>query len=339
MTTQTHADDVTALREAVRGLLDRECPPQVVRAGWPGGDDAAVAALWRRFAEAGGPAVLVPEEAGGLGLDEAFLVAVLEETGYAALPAPTVETVAVAAPLLAGSPRHGDLLAAVLEGAATLSVATDPGAPVAYGQRVDAVLVLAGDGGAAVVRPGDRAPVASVDGARRLARLDLAGGEPLAATADALARARLRGALATAAELVGLSRRMLDLTVRYVTERHQFGVPIGSFQAVKHHLADALLAVELAAPLVARAADALAAGAPAARRDVSMAKATASDAARTVAKLTLQCHGAMAYTTEYDHHLYAKRAWAQAAAWGDAAHHRGVVAAELGLAPEGEGRG
>jgi alkylation response protein AidB-like acyl-CoA dehydrogenase len=338
MTTGAHApgrDDVAALRDAVRELLARECPPEVVRAGWPGGDDAVVAALWRRFAQAGGPAVLVPEDAGGLGLDEAFLVAVLEETGYAALPAPTVETDAVAAPLLAGSPPHADLLAAMLDGTATLSVATDPAAPVAYGQRVDAVVVLDG-GAAAVVRAGRREPVAAVDGARRLARLDLSGGEPLAAAADTVAKARLRGSLATAAELVGLSRRMLAMTVRYVTERHQFGVPIGSFQAVKHHLADALLAVEFAAPLVARAADALAAGAPAARRDVSMAKASASDAARSVAKLTLQCHGAMAYTTEYDHHLYAKRAWAQAAAWGDAAQHRGVVAAELGLAQGGD---
>jgi alkylation response protein AidB-like acyl-CoA dehydrogenase len=328
-------DDVAALRGAVRELLARECPPATVRAAWPGGDRAVVTALWRQFAQLGGTGILVPETAGGIGLDETFLAGVLEETGYAALPAPVVESVAVAAPILAGS-GHGDLLGALLDGSVTVTVVVDPSGPVPYGQVADVVLVLAPDGAVSLVRPGDRAPVTSADGARRLARLDLRGGEPVRADPGDVATARLRGALSTAAELVGLSRRMLDMTVGYVTERRQFGVPIGSFQAVQHHLADALLAVEFAAPMVARAAAALAAGAPEARRDVSAAKAIASESARTVAGRTLQCHGAMAYTTEYDHHLFAKRAWAQAAAWGDAAHHRRVLAAELGLTQEGD---
>ena len=332
----TGPDDVAALRGAVRALLAKECPPATVRAGWPGGDETVVAALWRQFAVLGGTGVLVPETAGGIGLDETFLVAVLEETGYAALPAPVVESVAVAAPILAAA-GHADLLGALLDGSTVLSVVTDASAPVPYGQISDVVLVLAPDGTASLVRPGEREPIASADGARRLARLDLRGGRPVPVDPGVVATARLRGVLGTAAELVGLSRRMLDLTVSYVTERRQFGVPIGSLQAIKHHLADVLLAVEFAAPMVARAAGALAAGAPEARRDVSAAKAIASESARTVAGLTLQCHGAMAYTTEYDHHLFAKRAWAQAAAWGDAGHHRRVLAAELGLTREGDG--
>jgi alkylation response protein AidB-like acyl-CoA dehydrogenase len=313
-------------------LLARECPPDVVRAAWPGGDATAATRLWRQLADAGVPALLVPEPAGGLGLDETHLVAVLEETGYAGVPGPAVETAAVAAPLLAASPEHQKAAQAVLAGDATVSVATRAGAPVPYGQIVDLVLVL-DPGGVVLLRPApaDRVAVPGLDGARRLARIDGVAGEPVTVGPGLVETARLRGTLATAAELVGLSRRMIAMTVRYAVERHQFGVPIGSFQAVKHHLADALIAVEFAAPLVARAAETMAREDPAAARDVSMAKATASDAAHRIAKLTLQCHGAMAYTTEYDHHLFAKRAWALAVAWGGASAHRQIVAAALGL--------
>src|SRR3546814_16681160 len=86
---------------------------------------------------------------------------------------------------------------------------------------------------------------------------------------------------------------MLDLTVGYVTERHQFGKPVGSFQAVKHHLADAALALELARPAVHRAAWSLAHDAATAPRDVSMAKAMASDAAELAGRKALQCHVAI----------------------------------------------
>ena len=134
-----------------------------------------------------------------------------------------------------------------------------------------------------------------------------------------------RGALGTAAQLIGVTRRMLDLTVAYVTERQQFGVPIGSFQAVKHHLADARIALEFARPLVYRAAWSLAAGDPDASVHVSMGKALASDAAVLTSTKTLQTHGAMGYSFEYDLHLFMKRAWAWAGAWGDAPWHRARV--------------
>ena len=111
---------------------------------------------------------------------------------------------------------------------------------------------------------------------------------------------------------------MLDLTVAYVTERRQFGVPIGSFQAVKHHLADALKELAFARPAVHRAAHSLATGADTRARDVSMAKAMASDAAWFVGRQALQCHGAIGYTVEHDLQLYLKRTWALAKAWGDA---------------------
>ena len=140
-----------------------------------------------------------------------------------------------------------------------------------------------------------------------------------------------RAAFGTAAQLIGLSRRMLDLTVAYVTERRQFGVPIGSFQAVKHHLADARLQLDFAAPAVHRAAWSLATSDPNAARDVSMAKALASDCAHLVGRKALQCHGGIGYTVEYDLHLFLKRAWALEKLWGDAAWHRDRVGRALGV--------
>lgn len=132
-------------------------------------------------------------------------------------------------------------------------------------------------------------------------------------------------ALAAAAQLIGLGHGMLAMTVDYVKERKQFGVPVGSFQAVKHQLADSLKELAFARPVVWRAAATLA------PRDVSMAKAMASDAASFVARRALQCHGAIGYTVEYDLHRYLKQTWVLARSFGDAAFHRELIAKELDL--------
>jgi alkylation response protein AidB-like acyl-CoA dehydrogenase len=135
--------------------------------------------------------------------------------------------------------------------------------------------------------------------------------------------------LGAAAVLVGLGQRMLDLTVDHVKAREQFGVPIGSFQAVKHHLANALMELSFARPAVHRAAWSMANGAPSTARDVSMAKAMASDAASFAGRQALQCHGAIGYTVEYDLHRFLKRTWVLARSHGDAAWHRGRIAGAL----------
>jgi alkylation response protein AidB-like acyl-CoA dehydrogenase len=130
-------------------------------------------------------------------------------------------------------------------------------------------------------------------------------------------------ALGAAAQLVGLAQRMLDLTVDYAKQREQFGVPIGSFQAVKHHLADALKEVAFARPAVWRA------GADPTPVHVSMAKAMASDAASFVARKALQCHGAIGYTVEYELHRFLKQTWTLSRSHGDAAWHRERIARAL----------
>jgi alkylation response protein AidB-like acyl-CoA dehydrogenase len=106
---------------------------------------------------------------------------------------------------------------------------------------------------------------------------------------------------------------MLELTVGYVKQRRQFGVAVGSFQAVKHHLANALLRLEFAEPPVLAAAWATAVSSPTRAADVSTAAVLAAEAARFIARTAIQCHGAMGYTVEYELHRFAKRAWAIAA--------------------------
>jgi hypothetical protein len=126
--------------------------------------------------------------------------------------------------------------------------------------------------------------------------------------------------------LVGLADRMIEMAAEYARQRHQFGKPIGSFQAVKHLLADALLQVEFAKAPLYRAAWSLSTDAPTAARDVSMAKALANDAAHRTTRATVQVHGAIGYTWECDLHLWMKKAWALQRAYGDTRFHRRRVA-------------
>jgi alkylation response protein AidB-like acyl-CoA dehydrogenase len=320
------SEDQLALRDAVRDLLTKECPPAAVRAAWSN-DSGRCPPAWGALTEMGVLGVLAPEALGGLGLNEVDLVLVLEETGRFALPEPIVETAAVAVPLLA---RRDDERAAELVTGASAS-AVHALAPHAVWADSAATIVVLGATQCGVVAPAavELSAVESVDGARRLFAFDLAASRPWATVESGsnpeIDRAFDGAALGTAAQLVGLADRMIEMTVAYATERRQFGVPIGSFQAVKHHLANARLALEFARPLVYRAAWTIAVDDHERAVAVSLAKASASDAALLAGRVALQCHGAIGYTTEYDLHLFMKRAWALAATWGDAAWHRARV--------------
>jgi len=344
-------DDQLELCSAVRRLLEDTCTPDAVRAAWadaalagggPGGGDGTVPAAWGALAEMGVFGVCVPEAHGGLGMTDEDLVPLLLEVGRAALPEPVSSTAGVAANLLArwAPPALADKwLPRVAAGEVRVGVGFPPeggGAPtVAQAAACDALLLF-DRGEVHLVEPTavELEPLRAVDGSQHLARVRwaptpetlVAGGEQgAAATGEAFDRA----ALGAAAMLVGLSRRMLDMAAQYATERQQFGVPIGSFQAVKHQLADASLAVEFAEPLVLRAANSVAHRDPSASVHVSMAKAKAADAANGAARTSLQVHGAIGYTVEYDLHLYMKRAWSLAARFGDAAFHRRRVRAAV----------
>ena len=317
--------DQVALRDAVRDMLALECPPALVRAAWPPGDPAAVAALWRDLARMGLFGAAVSVHCGGLGLGETDLVPILTEVGYAAVPLPVAETMAVAAPLLAATGDPGGYLPGVLAGTTRVAIA-GAGDLVPYGMLADLVLVLR-DGRARIVEPLTTAVVSTVDGSRAAARLALPSAGTVTDDPELVDQCLDRADLATAAQLLGLGRRMLDLTVGYVGTRRQFGAPIGSFQAVQHRLADALLGLEFAMPAVLAAGWALAHRTGSRRQDVSIAVLLAGDAARTMAKTAIQCHGAIGYTVEYDLHLYAKRTWALAASCGTDSHLDRLAAA------------
>lgn len=311
-------DEQLAFRDAVRDLLDKQCPPEAVRAAWLS-DVALDRSVWAALDSMGVLSLLVPESGGGLGLDERSLVLLLEESGRAGLPHPLVDSACVAAPL--GEPSG--------------MVVTDLGGPnVSCAADADRFLLLSGSSLHLVEPDGvSLTPLSTVDGARRAARV---AWQPVASTllTDDPAVVELafdRGAFGCAAQLLGLGQRMLDLTVAYVSQREQFGQAVGSFQAVKHHLADALKELAFARPVVYRAAHSLAVGSSTRSRDVSMAKALASDAASFVGRQALQCHGAIGYTVEADLHLYMKRTWALAAAWGSSAWHRDRVGRALGI--------
>lgn len=311
------SDDQVTFREAVRDVLAKEATPAVVRAAWEAPAGALERGVWDSLDAMGALSLLVTEDDGGLGLDETFLVPILEEAGRVALPHPIVETAMVAAPLL---------------GAGLGMVATDLGGPIIpCAGDADRLLLrttrglVVVDGTLVALSPAD-----TVDRARRAARTTFdRGGDLVTDDPGAIELALDRGALGTAAMLVGLAQAMLDMTVGYVSQRRQFGQPVGSFQAVKHHLADAALALEFARPAVWRAAWSVAHDEPTRTRDVSMAKAMAGDAAELVGRKALQCHGAIGYTVEADLHLFLKRTWALTRTWGDTAHHTDRVVAAL----------
>jgi hypothetical protein len=169
----------------------------------------------------------------------------------------------------------------------------------------------------------------SVDHSRHAAAVDWdpgAGDVMEIGGPETIALAFDRGALGTAAQLLGLAGALLDTTVEYVAQRRQFGVPIGSQQAIKHKLADVRVGLEFARPLVARAAYSLALHDPDASVHVSMAKARAGAVAGLAARHALQCHGAIGYSWEHDLHLWMKRVWALVVSWGGDAWHRERVA-------------
>ena len=315
-------DDREALRSAARDLLSGLCPPAAVRAAWTQAPDPA---LWQALADAGALAVLVPEADGGLGLDETYLVPVVVEAGRVALPHPLTATAMVAAPLgVTGPIVTTDL-------GVTGAAGTDAVVPAAT--FADAFLLTSRRGLRLYeAHEVDVEPVDTVDASRHCARVrPRTSGVTVTEDRDAVSLAFDRGTLGTAAELLGLGRAMLELTVAYARQREQFGVPIGSFQAVKHHLANARLQIEFAGPAVLYAAYAVAHGQPDASRSVSQAKWLAGAAAMVTGRAALQCHGAVGYTTEHDLHLFLKRSWALMRSWGTADFHADRVAGSIGL--------
>ncbi|MYT14721.1 Acyl-CoA dehydrogenase [Streptomyces sp. SceaMP-e96] len=318
-------DEQRDFARALDGMLGASGTPAVVRA-WAAGEHKPGRALWARLAEAGVFGLAVPERHGGAGLLPAELALFFTELGRHAVPGPLVETVAAAAFLerLGSDSLAGEWLPRIAAGEAVLSLCAGAGPYALDADAADAVLVVRGD---TVCRTDTHGPVqTTLDPARRAARplggtVAARGPAVTAAAAHAIEVARL----ATAAQSLGLGRALLAATVSYVKQRTQFRVPIGSFQAVKHRLADTLIALEFAQPLVHAAALAVAAGAPSAGREVAAAKVAAGEAGHGAARTALQLHGALGYTEELDLSLWIRKARPLRDAWGTPADCRARV--------------
>jgi alkylation response protein AidB-like acyl-CoA dehydrogenase len=324
--------DQLTLAESVRRFLAETHGPSVLRRLDAGRKRDA--GIWLGLVDLGVTGVCVPEDQGGMGLSvlDAALIAV--EAGRACLAEPLVDTAFIAAPWLA---RNGvvEPLQAIAEGRAKVALAHRINPWIA--DLDQATYLLAPTAGARRGPLHEAGPIAeerllvSIDPLRRL----------FAADTNVYQDPHLLdlAALMSAAQLVGLAEAMLAQATNYAKVRQQFGQPIGAFQAVKHQLANALVAIEFAKPVVWRAAAALHDDRPHASIAVSHAKLAAGDAAWAMSEIAIQVHGAMGYTYEVDLHYWMKRSWALIGAWGDRAFHTSridaaVIGGVLPIGPE-----
>jgi alkylation response protein AidB-like acyl-CoA dehydrogenase len=311
-------EDQKEIRRVARELLAARSGWEQVRAAAEAGTYDA--ALWHELCELGWPGIAVAERHGGQGLGAVELAVLLEQLGYACAATPFLPSaVAAAAIQTAGSDaQRARWLPALAAGEATAGIGTRKLCADAGGA---AVLVLLEDDGSQLVVGAEVAPLDAIDPTRRYATVAGGEAEPLGEGAADLVRA------AIAAEVVGVCQRALDMTLAYVKERKQFGVPVGSFQAVSHRCAQMLLDTESARSTALYAA--WAAGAEPARlpEAAALAAAAAADGGRAVTASAIQAHGGIGFTWEADVHWLYKRAQLDAALLGGARRHRARLAA------------
>jgi len=344
--------DQRQLRDEARRFLERETPISYARSMF---DDARGfdEKMWKQMAALGWPALPFEEDLGGLGLGFIALSLLVAEMGRVVLPGPYLSTMIAGLTIAAhGSDEqrartvpqiaNGDLFATLCaDGAMTErgGALDGVGRFVLDATNAQCIVVSArnDDGGAALfladaaalTTPGAREAVQTMDQTRRTAHVRFtATPAKRLGTSDAAAvqHARDMASVLLAAEMLGAAERVLEISTEYAKERVQFGRPIGSFQAVKHRLADMLVDVESMRNAVYYAAWAMERGTEDASLAASMAKACASDAASRVTKSGIQVHGGIGFTWEHDAHLYLKRVKFDEHCFGDATEHRERIA-------------
>ncbi len=327
----TFEDQQVAFRDAIRKFLMVEAAPELLREIWETKSGRS-AELRGKLAGQGLTALSVPEEYDGIGQGDLDWVLVQQELGYYAIPDSLSDTAYLAAHLLNCLPADiamkREWLPRIAAGKARIALGHPVNPLVADAQLAD-LLLLWHDDEVHALKP-EQAQLSfnpSIDMSRRLYKVTWKA-TPQTRLCPAHRGRELwngvinRAALAASAQLLGLAQRMLDLGIDHSAQRKQFGKPIGSFQAVKHHLADVAVKIEFAKPVVFRAAYALAQDHPRQSVYVSHAKLAAGEAATLAARKSLQAHGAMGYTWEADLQMFMKRAWVLDAAWGDRAFHK-----------------
>ncbi|MGH2864967.1 MAG: acyl-CoA dehydrogenase family protein [Solirubrobacteraceae bacterium] len=329
-------DDQREIQRTARDLLaERATFARVREHAEAGRTDEA---LWQELCELGWPGIAISEEHGGQGLGTIELSILCEELGRVVAPVPFLASAMAACvieragsneqrerwlPGLASGEAIGALAAAV-EGTAELVVS---------GAEADVIVLVEEDGGGRLLTPQDAelSKVATIDPTRSAARVSLAADagagryESLEDGCPGLGRALV----AVSSELVGVSERALEMTVSYVKDRKQFGVPVGAYQAVSHRCAQMLLETQQARSTTAFAAWSADANPDGLAEAAAMAKAAASQAGREVTAGAIQMHGGIGFTWEADVHWLFKRAQIDAALLGGAGAHRARVAAIL----------
>ncbi|HHX35824.1 MAG TPA: acyl-CoA/acyl-ACP dehydrogenase [Gammaproteobacteria bacterium] len=334
----TFTEDQLTFKDAISRFLMTEAPPEMLRDIWET-EAGRSQDLHCSIAAQGVTAVSVPEEQGGLGMDDIAWALLTQELGYYAIPDSMVDTAYVATGLLSALPDsvalRNELLTQVAEGNTRIAVAHSINPLAADVHLADKILIEhQGEVHVVTSEQFEQESNSSIDSSRRLSKVKFtpsADSKVLDAQAGAAVwnETLNRGALAVAGQSLGLAQRMLDLSVDYAVQRKQFGKPIGSFQAVKHKLADVVSGIEFAKPALYRAAYALANGDPRADLHVSHAKLACCEAAIVAARHGIQVHGAMGYTWEADLQMFMKRAWALNASWGTQEFHRQRIANDI----------
>jgi acyl-CoA dehydrogenase len=338
-------DEQRALQATVRDFLGDRFPLSAVRDVYDDdSNDGDPAELWKAVGEQGWLAVLIDEQYDGLALGLLDAAVLARCWGEGCVPGPFLPTlIAAEAIRLGGSPEQkSEWLPQVAAGQVKLSLAT--GGRVAnnggkltgavdyvdYAHVADCLVVHSDGGGLWLVDPHGNGVTVTVrdtlDRSGRLAsvRLDAAEGQQLPGAV--LPEVLDRGAVLVANDLVGIARVAFTRTVDYDKTREQFGKPVGSFQIIKHTLADLHVATTMAEHAGWYAAHAIDAQLPDAQLAVSVAKSKASDVARDVTAAMIQFHGGIGYTWEHDAHLFFKRAKRLEYAYGDSATHRERIA-------------
>ena len=328
-------EDQLALKEGMASFFAAEIPAERLRRLIEKNEGRSPE-LRAKIAEQGLFGLSIPEDAGGLGLTDIDWALMTPELGYYAIPDFVAETACVSSGLLAAAGGQEALLGEMAAGEKTVAIAHPINPLVGDGHLADFVLMNAG--GAVHLVPKAQvqcSPVhESIDASRQLVACSFtaSAATQIADAAQGLAlwdTALNRAAVTCAGQMIGLAQRMVDMSVAYTNERKQFGKALASFQAVKHHMAEVIVKIEFAKPVLYRAAYALAHGEQDAALLASHAKLACGEAAWLAARKGIQVHGGMGYTWEVDLQMFMKRAWALNSIWGDNAFHRQHVGEKL----------
>jgi len=318
------SEEQQELAATVRSLLAKRADSAAVRAAMAS-ESGYDEELWQTLCEQIGVAALaIPEAYGGAGFSLLESMIVLEELGRSLAPSPLLASIVTAEAVLAGGTEEAkaDLLPKIAEGGVASFVV--PGEPSLFADQATLLVVVAGD--RLIHASGGGEWVPTMDQTIRLGTVTHFVGSEIGDPVAARARAELVGAVGVAALSAGLAARALDMTVAYTKERVQFGRPIGSFQALKHRMADLLVLVEMSRSASWAASYALATDAPNAEQLAHVAKSYCSDALSKIAAETVQLHGGIAITWEHDAQLVFKRAHALSQLYGAPHRHRALIA-------------